>query len=410
MIRNSAVVGAGTMGRGIAMCFANAGIPVRLKDEKREALDSAMRAIQMLYEHSVQKGRVPAEEAQSRLSRIRPQIDYSGFETAEVIVEAAFENLEVKRTVFAELGPLAKSGAILATNTSYLNVDEIAERCSRAENVIGLHFFNPANVMRLVEVVPGKATAEHITAAALALTEKLGKVAVIAGNCPGFIGNRMLRVYRREAQLLLEEGASPRQVDSALEEWGMAMGPFAVQDLVGIDIAMSSRHVFAPLEQPGCRKPRVIEMLYTQGRLGKKTDAGWYRYDAGSKQVDPAVDDLIEQVAHEADTNRRSISSEEIIERTIYALINEGARILEEGHASSAADIDLVYAHGYGFPSSRGGPMKYADTVGLGVVYRRVLEFRAVHGANWEPSSLLARLAEAGGSFSDFDHARGKAG
>jgi 3-hydroxyacyl-CoA dehydrogenase len=399
------------MGRGIAMCFANAGIPVRLKEEKHEALDNAMKAIQTHYENSVQKGRLPADEAQSRLARILPQIDYAGIETAGVIVEAAFENLEVKRKVFAELGPLTKPSAILATNTSYLNIDEIAETCSRPENVIGLHFFNPANVMRLVEVVPGKATTEHITATALALTEKLGKVAVTAGNCPGFIGNRMLRVYRREAQLLLEEGASPRQVDSALEEWGMAMGPFAVQDLAGIDIAMSSRHVFAQLDRRGCRNPRIIEMLYAQGHLGRKTGAGWYLYDGGLKpKADPAVEDLIERVAREDGTTRRWISSEEIIERTIYALINEGAQILEGGCASRASDIDLVYINGYGFPSSRGGPMRYADSVGLNGVYKRILEFRAVQGANWEPSPLLARLAEEGSSFSALDTERKKFG
>ena len=400
-VREAAVVGAGTMGRGIAMCFANAGIPVRLKETNPEALQAAMQSIQAIYQGSVQKGRISEEEMRRRLSNIQPQLDYAGFDAADIIIEAAFENIEVKRAVFAELGVLAKPGAILATNTSYLNIDEIAEACSSPESVIGLHFFSPANVMRLLEVVPGKSTADDVTVTALSLAKRLGKLAVVAGNCPGFIGNRMLRVYRREAQLLLEEGASLRQVDSTLEDWGMAMGPFAVQDLAGIDIAMSSRHVFAQLDRLGERHPRTIEMLYAQGRLGQKTGAGWYCYDEKrNARIDPEVEALIERAARENGTIRRSISAEEIIERTIYALINEGARILEEGYALRASDIDLVYINGYGFPAYRGGPMHFADELGLAVVYQRILEFRATHGANWEPSPLLARLAESDSSFS----------
>jgi 3-hydroxyacyl-CoA dehydrogenase len=403
-IRAAAVVGAGTMGRGIAMCFANAGVPVLLKDAKREALEAAMKSIEAIYQGSVQKGRISADEMRSRLSRIQPRLDYAGFDTADIILEAAFENIQVKRAVFADLGGLAKPNAILATNTSYLNVDGIAEACSRPERVIGLHFFSPANVMRLLEVVPGKATEEVVTATALALAKRLGKLAVVAGNCPGFIGNRMLRVYRREAQLLLEEGASPRQVDSSLEAWGMAMGPLAVQDLAGIDIAMGSRHVFAALERPGSRNPRVIDMLYAQGRLGQKTGAGWYRYDERRNALpDPEVEALIERAASESGTIRRAIPVEEVIERTIYALINEGARILEEGYALRASDIDLVYINGYGFPAYRGGPMHYADEAGLPVVYQRILELHALHGANWEPAPLLARLAESGSSFSAWE-------
>jgi len=407
-IQEAAVAGAGMMGRGIAMCFANAGIPVLLKDAKQDVLDVSMKAIEATYQGSVQKGRITADEMQNRLSKIQPRLDYAGFENADIIIEAAFESLEVKRAVFAELGGIAKPGAILATNTSYLNIDEIAEACARPESVIGLHFFSPANVMRLLEVVPGKATAGLVTAAAHALAKRLGKLAVAAGNCPGFIGNRMLRAYRREAQLLLEEGASPRHVDSALEEWGMAMGPFAAQDLAGIDIAMSSRHVFAALERLGTRMPRVMEALYERGRLGQKTRAGWYRYDDKRTRLsDPEVDAILDRAAHESGTARRAISADEIVERTIYALINEGARLLDEGYALRASDIDLVYINGYGFPAYRGGPMHYADEVGLPIMYERILEFRATHGANWEPSALLARLAESGGSFStwDSDHA-----
>ena len=400
-IQTAAVVGAGTMGRGIAMCFANAGIPVLLKDAKPEALDAAVKAIEATYQSSVTKGRIKADEMRFRLSKIQPRLNYAGFDGVEIVIEAAFENIEVKRSVFTELGGAAKSGTILATNTSYLNIDEIAAACPHPECVIGLHFFSPANVMRLIEIVPGKATAAVVTASSFALAKKLGKIAIQAGNCPGFIGNRMLRAYRREAQLLLEEGASPRQVDSALEEWGMAMGPFAVQDLSGIDIAMRSQHVFGGLERAGVRKPRVMELLYSRGRLGQKTGAGWYRYDDKRGAVlDPEVDKLIEQAARESGKVRRSISPEEIIERTIYALVNEAARILEEGHALRASDIDLVYINGYGFPSYRGGPMRYADEIGLRTICKRALEF------NWKTAPLVVHLAESGGSFSAWDRDR----
>jgi 3-hydroxyacyl-CoA dehydrogenase len=407
LIQSGAIVGAGTMGRGIAMCFANAGIPVILNDTKQEALDAAMKAILATYQSSVIKGRITFQEMQNRLQRITPKLGYAGFDRADIVIEAAFENIDVKRAVFAQLGKVTRSSSILATNTSYLNIDEIAEPCSRVENVIGLHFFSPANVMRLLEVIPAKATAPSVTFAALSLAERLGKLAVIAGNCRGFIGNRAFRVYRREAHLLLEEGASPRQVDSALEGWGMAMGPLAVQDLAGIDIAMSSRHVFAPLDSPGTRQPRVMEMVHAKGRLGQKTGAGWYRYDETRKaQPDPEVDAIIEIAARESGTVRRSISNDEIIERTIYSLVNEGARILEEGFAARASDIDLVFVNGYGFPSGRGGPMRYADQIGLKTIYERILEFQGIHGSNWEPSALLARLAESESSFSAWDAAR----
>lgn len=403
-MQTAAVVGAGTMGRSIAMCFANAGIPVLLKDSKQEALESTVKAIDAIYQSSVQKGRISAEEMRSRLSKVHPQLDYAGFDAADIIIEAAFENMEVKREVFQELGRLSKSSAILATNTSYLNIDKIADACSRPEHVIGLHFFSPANVMRLWEVVPGKATEASVTAGALAVAKRLGKLAVVAGNCPGFIGNRMLRAYRREAQLLLEEGASPGQVDTALEEWGMAMGPFAVQDLAGIDIAMSSRHALTALERPGLLESRVMEMLYDLGRLGQKTRAGWYRYDEKRNAcADPEVEAIIERAARRNGTVRRQISSEEIIERTIFALMNEGARVLEEGYALRASDIDLVYINGYGFPAHRGGPMHFADEVGLPFVHQRILRFRAKYGANWEPSPLLAHLGESGSTFSAWD-------
>lgn len=406
-IQTAGAIGAGTMGRGIAMCFANAGIPVLLKDTSQQALDAATKAIEATYASAARKGRIPVEEMQVRLGRIQPQTDYAGFDHAGLIVEAAFESIDVKRTIFAELSNVARRDAVLATNTSYQNIDAIAQAASHPQRVIGLHFFSPANVMRLLEVVPGKQTDARVTSGALALAKRLGKLAVVAGNCPGFIGNRMLRAYRREAQLLLEEGATPKQVDSALEEWGMAMGPLAVQDMSGIDIAMSSRGAFASLERPGMRQSRLMELLFAKGRLGQKTGAGWYRYDEnGNAQPDPEVEALIEQTARDSGAMRRSIRPEEIIERTIYALINEGARILEEGFALRASDVDLVYINGYGFPAWRGGPLHYADEIGLSAVYAKILEFGAAQGVNWEPSFLLAQLAKSGGSFAAWDSER----
>ena len=368
-IASAAVIGAGTMGRGIAMCFANAALPVRLKDTSRDALDAAMAAIRSIYESSVAKGRLSAQEMNARLGCIQPQLDSRGLDHADIIVEAAFENLAVKQEIFRGLAGIAKPDAILATNTSYLNIDHIAASVSRPEMFLGLHFFSPAHVMRLLEIVPGAATSKPVLATAMALAKRLGKVGVVAGNCPGFIGNRMLRVFRREAQLMIEEGATPKQVDTALEDFGMAMGPFAVQDLAGIDIAMSSRHVFAGLEGPGARQPRVIEKLYQAGRYGQKTGAGWYRYDAQRTPLpDPAVDALIEQTAREAGIERREISAKEIVERAIFAVIAEGARILEEKVALRASDIDVVFINGYGFPAYRGGPMHYAGSLGLKTV------------------------------------------
>lgn len=405
-VESAAVVGAGTMGRSIAMCFADAGLPVRLKDTSREALDRALNAIGGVYRRSVEKGRMTEDEAESRRARIQPQLDYTGFDEVDIVVEAVFEDLEVKREVIGELGSVASS-AILATNTSYLDVDRIAEVFPSPSNVIGLHFFSPANVMRLVEVIPGKRTRDEVTATALRLAKRLGKWAIVAGNLPGFIGNRMLGVYRREAMWLLVEGATPEQVDRTLEDWGMAMGPFQVQDLAGIDIAMSSRPAFETLDPPGLRQPGVMELLFAAGRLGQKTGAGWYRYDqSGTAIPDPEVDRMIDQAAREAGVTRRSVSADEIVERTVFALINEGARLLEDGGALRASDIDLVYIHGYGFRRNRGGPMHYADEVGLGTVRDRIREFHAVHPDRWPISPMLERLADEGDSFDAWDGRR----
>jgi len=308
--------------------------------------------------------------------------------------------MDLKKRIFSELERIAKPGCILATNTSTLDIDEIARVTARPEMVVGLHFFSPANVMRLVEIVRGAQSGKAVIATALALAKKLGKVGVVVGNCRGFVGNRMMLPYMREAQFLAEEGATPEQVDAALYDFGMAMGIFAVDDMGGIDLAWRVRQEYKHLEKPGVRAPLVLDKLYAMHRWGQKTGAGWYRYDGDRKPIpDPEVHALIERTAIEAGIERRSVSNQEIVERCIYTLVNEGARILEEGYAQRAADIDVIYMTGYGFPAYRGGPMWYADTVGLKKVYERVREFHERFGELWEPAPLLKQLAESGASF-----------
>ncbi|MGH9768733.1 MAG: 3-hydroxyacyl-CoA dehydrogenase NAD-binding domain-containing protein [Blastocatellia bacterium] len=403
-IRKAAIIGAGTMGGGIAMNYANAGIPVILKETTQEALDRGMATIRKNYENSVKKGRFTQEVMDKRLALITPQLSYDGFGDADIITEAVFEGMELKKQVFGELDKIAKPGAILASNTSTLNIDEIASGTSRPEFVIGHHYFSPANVMRLLEIVRGKATSKEVIATSMALSKRLKKVGVLVGNCYGFVGNRMLHQYGREAQFLVEEGAAPQDVDGALYKFGMAMGPLAVGDLAGLDVGWRIRKEHAHLQRPGVRYPKVADNLCERGRYGQKTGAGWYKYDENRNRVsDPEVDKLIEQVAADQGIKRRTITEEEIIERTQYALINEGAKLLEEGIALRAVDIDIIYINGYGYPAWRGGPMWYANTVGLKKVYDRVSQFRSEHGELWEPAPLLKRLAEEGKTFADFD-------
>jgi 3-hydroxyacyl-CoA dehydrogenase len=403
-IRRVAIVGAGTMGAGIAMACANAGIGVALKDVDQAALDRGMAGIRKNYDGSVAKGRFTREVADQRIASIRVQTGYDGFEDADLIIEAAFESMELKKRIYAELDRIAKPDCILATNTSTLDIDEIARVTSRPEMVVGLHFFSPANVMRLVEIVRGTETGKPVIATALGLAKKLGKVGVVVGNCRGFVGNRMMLPYMREAQFLVEEGATPQQVDAALYDFGMAMGIFAVDDMGGLDVGWRVRQEYKHLDKPGVRTPLVLDKLYHMGRLGQKTGAGWYRYGGDRKPIpDPEVHALIERTAMAAGISQRSISTEEIVERCIYTLVNEGARILEEGYAQRAADIDVIYMTGYGFPAYRGGPMWYADAVGLKNVYARVLEFHERFGELWEPAPLLKRLAESGETFAAFD-------
>jgi 3-hydroxyacyl-CoA dehydrogenase len=409
-IKKAAVLGAGTMGGGIAMNYANAGIPVIVKETTQEALDRGMATIRRNYENSVKKGRFTQEEMDRRLALITPQLTYDGFEEADIITEAVFEGMELKKQIFGELDKIAKPGAVLASNTSTLNIDEIASATSRPEFVIGHHYFSPANVMRLLEIVRGKATSKEVIATSMSLAKRLKKVGALVGNCYGFVGNRMLHQYGREAQFLVEEGAAPQDVDGALYKFGMAMGPLAVGDLAGLDVGWRIRKEHAHLRKPGVRYPIVADRLCEMGRYGQKTGAGWYRYDENRNRIpDPEVDALIEQVAAEQGINRRAITEDEIIERTQYALINEGAKILEEGIALRAVDIDIIYINGYGYPAWRGGPMWYADTVGLKKVYDRVLQFHEEHGELWEPAPLLKRLAEEGKTFAEFDKEKTKA-
>ena len=406
-IRKAAVIGAGTMGGGIAMNYANAGIPVLLKDSTQDALDRGVATIAKNYSNSVKKGRFPQDVMDRRMALIRPALEFDGFEEADIIVEAVFENMKLKKEVFSKLDGIAKLDAILASNTSTLDIDEIAHSTKRPEMVIGHHFFSPANVMRLLEIVRGKATSKTVIATSMDLAKKLKKVGVLVGNCRGFVGNRMIHPYGREAQFLVEEGATVEAVDRALYDFGMAMGPLAMGDLAGLDVGWRIRKEFKHLEKPGVRQPLVADQLCEMGRYGQKTGAGWYRYDENRRPApDPEVAQLIAKSAAKAGIPRRHIGEEEIAERTIYALVNEGARILEEGIALRAVDIDIIYVNGYGFPAYRGGPMWYADSVGLDKVFARVEAFHREHGENWEPAPLLARLAREGKTFASFDEGK----
>jgi 3-hydroxyacyl-CoA dehydrogenase len=401
------IVGAGTMGGGIAMACANAGIHVHLVDATQQGLDNGIATIRKNYDVSVKRGRFTPEQVDQRMASIRSQIGYDGFGDVDLVIEAVFENMALKKDIVGALDGVTSPTCIIGTNTSTLDIDAIAAATSRPDKVVGLHFFSPANVMRLVEIVRGKATSPETLATAMALAKRLGKVGVVVGNCEGFVGNRMMFPYMYECQFLVEDGATPEQVDRALTDFGMAMGMFAVDDMAGLDVAWRVRQELNQFSKPGDRKPLVADTLCEMGRFGQKTGKGWYVYGADRKPApDPDVLALIERAATTAGIRRRTISNDEIIERTIYALINEGARVLEEGYASRAADIDVVYTSGYGFPAWRGGPMFYADRVGLAKVYERVAAFHRELGRRWQPAPLLARLAKEGSTFKAFDKSR----
>ena len=400
-IKSAAVIGAGTMGGGIAMNFANAGIPVKILEMKQEALEKGLATIRKNYENTLKKGKLTQEKFEQRVGLITGTMSYEDIGQCDIVVEAVFEDMGVKETVFKKLDEVMKPGAILASNTSTLDVDQIASYTKRPQDVIGLHFFSPANVMRLLEIVRGGKTGKDVLATSMALSKKIKKTGVVSGVCDGFIGNRMIEQYSRQAGFLLEEGCTPEQVDRAVEKFGFAMGPFRMGDLAGNDIGWYIRKR-RYVEKPEVTYSKTADLLCEMGRFGQKTSAGWYDYKPGDRKAYPSqmVNDMV--VKHSADlgVERRKVSDEEIVERLVYALVNEGARILEEGIAMRASDIDMVYLTGYGFPVFRGGPMFYADTVGLPNVVMAMEKYaRGRHGEAWIPAPLLARLAAEGKTF-----------
>ncbi|HTD72934.1 MAG TPA: 3-hydroxyacyl-CoA dehydrogenase NAD-binding domain-containing protein [Steroidobacteraceae bacterium] len=405
-IRKVGVIGAGTMGGGISMTFINAGIPVVLLEMTQEALDKGLATMRRNYGGALKKGTLTEAALDQRLALVTPTLDYSQLKDCDLIIEAVFESMDVKKNVFEKLDQTMKQGAILASNTSALNLDQIAAFTKRPQDVIGLHFFSPANVMRLLEIVRGAKTAKDVLATAMQMAKKIGKVAVISGVCDGFIGNRMVARYGAAAHDLIMAGALPAQVDKALEDFGMAMGPFRMSDLAGLDIGWAARKRRAA-EFPDRDFSNVADDLCEAGRFGQKTGAGFYRYEAGSRNAipDPTVTAIIEKYRKQKGITPRKIGSEEIVERCIYALINEGARIVEDGIAQRSSDIDIVYLNGYGFPPWRGGPMFYADQVGLSEVARAIRTIGEQPHADktfWTPAPLLARLAQAGKTFSAY--------
>jgi 3-hydroxyacyl-CoA dehydrogenase len=400
-IKKAAVVGAGTMGGGIAMSFANAGIPVVIADVSQEALDKGMQKIRSNYEATVKRGRLKPEEMEKRYALIQPSVDLNALRPADIVIEAVFEKMEVKQDMFKKLDAVMKPGAILATNTSTLDVNKIADVTKRPQDVIGTHFFSPANVMRLLEVVRGAKTAKDVLATTMKLGKKLKKVPIVSGVCDGFIGNRMIERYSQQAGLLLDEGASPQQVDAALQKWGMAMGPFTMSDLAGNDIGWDIRKR-RYYEKPDMAYSKFADKVCELGRFGQKTGKGFYRYEPGNRKSlpDPEIDALLDKYRTEHGLQGREISDEEIVERCIYGLVNTGARILEEGIALRASDIDMVYLAGYGFPAHRGGPMFYADCVGLDKVVAAIEKFqKGYHGEQWQLAPLLVKLAKEGKRF-----------
>jgi 3-hydroxyacyl-CoA dehydrogenase len=396
-IRRAAVIGAGTMGGGIAMTFANAGIPVTVLELSAEALERGLAAIDKTYRASVERGSVSAARAAEARARIGGVREYAALAEADILVEAVYEDLDVKRAVFAQLDRVAAPHAILATNTSSLDIDAIAAATTRPGQVVGTHFFSPAHVMRLMENVRGRSSSPETLATVMALARTLGKVAVLAGNCDGFIGNRMLMYYGAEAEFLLEEGATPEQIDRVIEGFGFAMGPLAVRDLAGNDVGFAIRkRRLLPADE---RWSPILERLVQAGRLGQKSGHGYYRYEGRARIPDPAVLELIEGVSRELGIARRPIADAEILERLLHPLINEGARLLEEGIAQRASDIDLVYVNGYGFPAWRGGPMYFGEQAGLARVVETMRRLSATHGQRWRPAALLERVAAAGGGW-----------
>jgi 3-hydroxyacyl-CoA dehydrogenase len=402
-IASAGIVGCGTMGGGIAMCFANAGIPVTVVESDPGALEKGLARIRGLYEGSASRGRISAGDVERRMGLISGTTDASALGQVDIAIEAVFENMEVKKDVFRKLDAICRKGATLTTNTSSLNVNEIAAATSRPESVMGTHFFSPANVMKLMENVRGEKTSKETIATVLELSRRLDKVGVLVRVCDGFVGNRMLYAYRRQADFLLEEGALPHEVDQALYDFGLPMGPYAMADLAGLDIGWAVRKEQEPTRPRHLRYSPIADRICELGRFGQKTGSGWYRYEKGSRTPipDPEIATLIENLSRELGFQRRAIGPDEIVERCIYALVNEGAKILEEGIALRALDVDLVWVYGYGFPRYRGGPMFYADTVGVKKVYDAVKRFHEQQGEWMRPAPLLERLAREGRDFQE---------
>ena len=396
------IIGAGTMGGGISMCFANAGLPVLLLDQSREFLNKGMGVIEKNYGSTVKRGGLSQEDMDKRMGLITPTVSYDGLADVDLVIEAVFEEMPLKREIFGKLDAVCRPDAIMATNTSTLDVNEIARATSRPEQVIGLHFFSPAHIMRLLEIVRGEKTSKPVIATSMNLARLISKIGVLVGVCHGFVGNRILHKYSREASFLVEEGALPQQVDKVITDFGLPMGPFAMGDLAGLDVGWRIRKAQG--------KPKderysgtVGDRLAEQGRYGQKTGKGYYKYEAGSRTpiTDPEVEKLVVEVSKELGIKRREIGDEEILKRCIYPMINEGAKILEEGIALRSSNIDIIWINGYGFPAYRGGPMHYGERVGLKNVYDQICTFRREHGPLWEPAPLLKRLAEQGKGFSE---------
>ena len=403
-VTSAAVIGAGTMGGGIAMNFANAGIPVRLVDVSREAVDNGLAIIAKNFAATVAKGRLSQADMDARVALIEGATDVAAASDADFVIEAVFEEMALKKEMFRTLDATCKDGAVLATNTSTLDVDEIAAETRRPESVIGTHFFSPANVMRLLEIVRGAGTSKETIATTMKLAPILGKVGVLVGVCDGFVGNRMLHGYQRQANFLIEEGARPQQVDKVLTDFGFAMGPFAVGDLAGLDVGWRVRKHQAAARPKDQRYSPIADRICEMGRFGQKTGGGWYDYEPGSRTpvANKEIEALIVAASKELGIERREIGDREILERCVYPLINEGVRILEEGIALRPGDIDVIWLNGYGFPPFRGGPMFYGDTVGLGDVLAAVQGYNEVHGALWAPAPLLERLGREGKGFADW--------
>lgn len=402
-IEKVAVIGAGTMGGGISMNFLNAGIPVTILEMKQEALDRGIATIRKNYEGQVKKGKLKQDKYEQRMALLKTTLDYNDLKDADLVIEAVFEEMGVKQKVFEKLDEVMKPGAILASNTSTLDVNKIAAFTKRPQDVVGLHFFSPANVMKLLEVVRGAKTAKDVMATVMTLAKKIKKTAVVSGVCDGFIGNRMIEQYSRQAGFLLDEGATPQQVDKAIEKFGFAMGPFRMGDLAGNDIGWAIRKRRAT-ERADMKYSKTADKLCELGRFGQKTGAGWYDYQEGKRDAIPSklVEDMIAEHRKSLGIEPRKISDEEIVQRLVFALVNEAAHILEDGIAARASDIDMVYITGYGFPFYRGGPMLYADQIGLFNVVQAMKRFQKNPNDDakfWEPAPLLARLAAEGKTF-----------